>query len=466
MALGSNRETREQDLWLTPSELPCSPGHPFYDRLQSILQKAGFDRFCEELCQPFYSEQGRPSIPPGTYFRMLMIGYFEGIDSERGIEWRCADSLSLRFFLLLGIKDRVPDHSSLSRIRQRIDLETHERIFAWVLERLAEQGLLAGHNLGVDASTMEANAAMRSIVRKDGGESYPEFLSGLAQASGIETPTKEDLKALDRKRKKKTSNDDWENPCDPDARISRLKDGRTRLAYKPEHTVDLDSEAVISAEVHHADRGDTSTGLETLASACETLIDLGFAPDAPKNVVADMGYHKSELLGDLHGTEIRTYIADPTTKIRRNWRGRSASAREAKRQDQRATYANRRRLRSARGRRLTRKRQEVVERTFAQILDGGGMRRTHLRGRENVKKSYLVRVAAYNLGLILRKEIGAGKPRAWAARAASTLVDALIARWAVLLARGVTDGSHGYPGSDRLGKVRATSAGLNAGAAA
>ncbi|RMH25869.1 MAG: transposase, partial [Planctomycetota bacterium] len=226
MALGTNAEPREPDLWLSFEDLPKSPGHPFYEALQRILQQCGFDAFCETLCAPFYADKGRPSIPPGTYFRMLMIGFFEGIDSERGIAWRCSDSLSLRSFLLLEAKDRVPNHSSLSRIRQRLDLETHDEVFRWVLELLKKHGLLKGKNLGVDASTMEANAAMRSIVRKDTRETYPEFLEGLARESGIETPTRSNLKNLDRKRDKKTSNEDWENPNDPDARIAKLKDGR------------------------------------------------------------------------------------------------------------------------------------------------------------------------------------------------------------------------------------------------
>lgn len=420
MALGSNLDPREQDLWLTASDLPTSPGNPFYEALQRVLRESGFDAFCEDLCRPFYSDKGRPSIPPGTYFRMLMIGYLEGIESERGIEWRCTDSLSLRSFLLLDLKDRVPDHSSLAKIRQRLDVETHDQVFLWILELLKKHDLLKGKNLGVDASTMEANAAMRSIVRKDTGESYHDFLVGLAKESGIETPTRADLKKLDRKRKKKGSNDDWENPSDPDSRISKLKDGRTRLSYKPEHTVDLDTQAVIAAEIHHANHGDTTTGPETLATGCENLIALGFDSEEQKTCVADMGYHKGEHLGDLHGTSIRTYIAEPKRKRRRKWRGRSKAETAAKKEDQTAVYANRRRIKSGRGRKLSKLRTERVERSFAHVLDSGGMRRTHLRGRENVQKRYLIQVATYNLGLLLRKLIGAGKPREWARKTAGS----------------------------------------------
>jgi transposase len=427
MALGSNLDPREQELWLTAEELPKSPGHPFYQALQRFLLKAKFDEFCEELCLPFYSDKGRPSIPPGTYFRMLMIGYLEGIESERGIAWRCADSNSLRAFLLLGPQDRAPDHSSLGKIRQRLDLETHERVFLWVLELLKKHKLLKGKNLGVDASTMEANAAMRSIIRKDTGESYQEYLAGLAKESGIETPTREDLKRMDRKRKKKTSNDDWENPNDPDARISKLKDGRTKLAFKPEHTVDLDTQAVIAAEVHHANLGDTTTGPETLAVGCENLITLGFEPDELKTCVADKGYFKSEHLGDLQGTSIRTYIAEPKQKHRRKWRGRTKAQTEAKKEDQKAVYANRRRLRSGRGRKLSKLRTERVERSFAHMLDSGGMRKTHLRGKENVQKRYLLQAATHNLALLMRKVFGVGKPRAWTKAAARAAHEAIVA---------------------------------------
>lgn len=421
MALGTNGDPREPDLWLSFDDLPKSPGHPFYEALQKILAKGGFDPFCERVCAPFYSDKGRPSVPPGTYFRMLMIGFFEGIDSERGIAWRCSDSLSLRSFLLLEAQDKVPNHSSLSRTRQRLDVETHQEVFLWVLELLKKHKLLKGKNLGIDASTMEANAAMRSIVRKDSKETYPEFLEGLARESGIATPTRAELKNLDRKRKKKTSNDDWENPNDPDAKISKLKDGRTKLAYKPEHTVDLDTQAVIAAEVHPANQGDTTTGPHTLAKGCENLIAVGHDACEQRACVADKGYFKSEHLGDLHGTSMRLYLAEPKSNRRRKWRGGTAEQRRAKREDQSAVYANRHRIRSGRGRALSKLRAERVERSFAHTLDTGGMRRTHLRGRENVQKRYLVQVAAHNLSLVMRKIFGAGKPREWSRAAALAL---------------------------------------------
>ena len=234
MALGRQRE-RQSDMMVSWAELPRSPGHAFYDRLQAELIAAGFDGFVEGLCAPLYAaRRGRPSLPPGRYFRMLLVGYFEGIDSERGLEWRCSDSLSLREFLRLGEREPVPDHSWLSRTRSRLPLELHDQVFTWVLQRLAEHGLLRGERIGIDGSTMEANAALHTIVRREGGETYREMLRRMAADSGIETPTADDLIRLDRARPgKKLSNAEWESPTDPDARIARMKDGRTTWPTSP-----------------------------------------------------------------------------------------------------------------------------------------------------------------------------------------------------------------------------------------
>ena len=289
MALGRQQD-RQSELLVTWAEMPRSPGHVFYDRLQAELVAAGFDGFVEDRCAPYYAAgRGRPSLPPGRYFRMLLVGYFEGIDSERGLEWRCADSLSLREFLRLGERDPVPDHSWLSRTRGRLPLEMHDAVFTWVLQRLADHGLIKGGRIGVDASTMEANAALRMIVRRDSGEDYRTMLTRMAVESGIETPTAEDLIRLDRKRKGKTlSNADWRSPTDPDARIAKLKDGRTHLAYKPEHAMDLDTGAVVAAEMHLADQGDTATLPGTLESAARHLAAVEAAPsaEAPAELVS------------------------------------------------------------------------------------------------------------------------------------------------------------------------------------
>src|SRR5256712_10855749 len=273
MAMG--KRTREQaPIWIPATELPVSPGHPFYARLNAILDEAGFDRFAEEQCQAFYAPvMGRPGLPPGRYFRLLLLGYFEGLDSERGIAWRAADSLAIRSFIGLDLDAAAPDHSTISRTRRLIDLETHRAVFTWVQERLTAAGLLKGRTVAIDATTLEANAAMRSIVRRDTGESYQEFLTRLAAASGIKTPTREDLARLDRERKKKTSNKDWTNPYDPDAKVAKMKDGRTHLAHKAEHAVDLETGALVAVTLQGADQGDTTTIVETATAAAEQIED-------------------------------------------------------------------------------------------------------------------------------------------------------------------------------------------------
>jgi transposase len=394
-------------MMVTWAEMPRSPGHAFYDRLQAELTKAGFDGFVEDLCAPLYAaRRGRPSLPPGRYFRMLLVGYFEGIDSERGLEWRCADSLSLREFLRLGDREPVPDHSWLSRTRSRLPLELHDQVFTWVLQRLAEHGLIKGERIGIDSSTMEANAALRTIVRREGGETYREMLQRMAAESGIETPTTDDLTRLDRSRKgKKLSNADWESPTDPDARIARLKDGRTHLAYKPEHAVDLDTGAVVAAEMHGADQGDTTTLPQTLASAATHLagVDAAPTPDDPAELVADKGYHSRAGLKELEDGPWKSRVAEPRREGFLRWHGDDAA--------RRAVYNNRARLLSEVARQAFKLRAELVERGFALILDRGGMRRAWLRGRENLHKRYLIHVAGYNLGLIMRLLTGTGTPR-------------------------------------------------------
>jgi transposase len=349
---------------------------------------------------------------------MHLVGYFEGIDSERGLEWRCADSLSLREFLRLGTTEPVPDHSWLSKTRSRLPLEVHEAVFVWVLERLAAHGLIKGDRIGVDASTMEANAALRAIVRRDSGEGYRAMLERLAEESGIATPTAEDLIRLDRKRRgKRLSNAEWASPTDPEARIAKLKDGRTHLAYKPEHAVDLDTGAIVAAEVHPADRGDTATLPETLEAAEANLAAVDAAPtaDDPSELMADKGYHSRDGLKDLEDGPWNSRIAEKRAAGVHRWRG-DAEAR-------RAVYNNRARLRSGAAREAFRLRAErVVERSFALTLDRGGMRRARLRGGENLQKRYLVHVAGYNLGLIMRLLVGAGTPREFLARASAHLL--------------------------------------------
>ena len=390
MAMGQQKD-RQGDLMVGWAEMPRSPGHVFYDRLQSVLIEGGFDAFAEASCRPYYAARmGAPSVPPGRYFRMHLVGYFEGIDSERGLEWRCSDSLSLREFLRLGSRERVPDHSWLSKTRARLPHEVHAAVFDWVLALIGEAGLVKGERIGVDASTMEANAALRNIVRRDTGEGYREMLEHLARESGIETPTAEDLARLDRKRKgKKLSNEDWVSKSDPEAKIAKMKDGTTHLAYKPEHAVDLDTGAVVAAELHPADEGDTTTLPKTLETAKENLASVDAAPTAedPAECVTDKGYHSRAVLKALDNGPWKTRIAEPKQKGFARWRGDEAA--------RRAVTNNRTRLLSGVAKEAFKLRAEIVERSFAHNLDRGGMRRTWLRGRENVHKRYLLHVAGH-----------------------------------------------------------------------
>jgi len=401
-------------MWIAHQELAKGPAHPFYQRVNELLEEKKFDEFAEKECAKFYAEKnGRPSLTPGIYFRLLLVGYFEGIDSERGIAWRTADSLGLRKFLGIGLDEQTPDHSTISRTRRLMDVETHRKVFFWILEVLRDQGLVKGKTVGIDATTLEANAAMRSIVRRDTGESYEEFLKGLARESGIETPTREDLARLDRTRKNKASNTDWVNPHDGDARITKMKDGRTHLAHKAEHAVDFQTGAVLAVTLQGADQGDTTTVRETLVQAGENVADL-IATEEPSSkpkahlkgieeVVGDKGYHSGEILTTLQSVEVRTYLSEKKQAGRRHWEGKA--------EQQQATYANRRRIQGAYGKQLLRKRGELLERSFAHCYDTGGMRRTHLRGHANILKRLLIHVGAFNLSLIFRSLLGSGTPR-------------------------------------------------------
>jgi len=416
MAMGRRREQQEE-LWIASETLARPASHPFYERLNQLLAQCDFDRFVEEKCQRFYAAvMGRPGLAPGIYFRLLLVGYFEGIDSERGISWRAGDSLSIREFVGIPLNEGAPDHTTISRTRRLIDVETHRQVFRWVLELLADAGLVKGKGIGIDATTLEANAALRSIVRRDNGQSYEEFLKELTQKSGIATPTREDLARVDRKRKKKGSNDEWVNPHDPDARITKMKDGSTHLAHKAEHAVDMDTGVVVAVTLQEADLGDTTTIKETLTEAGVTVAELvereeqNWPEERPQvhvggveEVVADKGYHSGPVLQEMKAAGVRTYIPEKKQAGKRHWTG--------KEEQRDAVYANRQRLQRAKGKRLLRKRGELIERTFAHCYETGGMRRTHLRKHNNILKRLLIHVAGMNLGLLLRSVYGIGTPR-------------------------------------------------------
>src|SRR6476660_4657785 len=404
MAMGRRRKRiRQEELWTPTESLPVSASHPFYQKLNQVLDERHFDEVVEGMCERFYAETiGRPGLAPGIYFRLLMVGYFEGIDSERGIAWRASDSLSIRSFVRIALDETVPDHSTISRTRRLIDVETHQAGFQWVLAVLAELKLLKGNTIGVDSTTLEANAALRSIVRRDSGEQYNDFLTRLAKESGIETPTREQLAKLDRKRRKKGSNGEWRHPHDPDARITKMKDGRTHLAHKAEHAVDMETGAIVAVTVQAADEGDTTTIQETLPEAAEQLEKAKPQTEVVKELVADKGYHSNALLEDLAILGVRTYISEPA-RGRRNWKGKHP-ARDA-------VYCNRRRIGATRGRRLLRQRGERLERPFAHAYETGGLRRVYLRGHSNILKRVLIHTAALNLGLLMRRLVGVGTPR-------------------------------------------------------
>ena len=436
MAMGTRKQREKQaGIWIAHTELAAAPGHPFYQKLNELLEAEGFDEFVEKRCAKFYAAKfGRPSLTPGIYFRSLLIGYFEGIGAERGIAWRLADSLALRRFVGIGLDENTPDHSTISRTRRLIDVDTHREVFSWVLGLLADRGLLKGQRIAIDATTLEANAAMRSIVRRDTGDSYVEFLRGLAKASGIATPTREELVRLDRKRKKRMSNKEWKSPADEDARITKMKDGRTHLAHKAEHAVDLDTGAVVAVTLPGADKGDTTTLDATLCEAGMTVAELAgreaeLRPDhEPKvnvngieELVTDKGYHSAAVIKRVKSYEVCSYIPEKQPKGRRNWHGKAA--------EQQAVYENRRQVRSEYGKSLLRRRGELVERSFAHCYETGGMRRCHLRGRDNILKRQLVHVGAFNLSLILRQLLSAGTPRELRNRSGRIVLSLLLLLW-------------------------------------
>ena len=409
MSMGRRQPPTQAPMFIAAANLPASAGHPFYELLNQALAAMDFGRRVEELCRRFYKDAvGRPGIPPGVYFRMLLIGYFEGIDSERGIAWRVADSLSLRRFLGLELHEASPDHSSLSRIRSRLDADTHDQVFRMILPALKEVGLIKGQSIGVDATTLEANAAMRSIVRRDTGQSYHDYLEQLAKNAGIENPTRSDLAKLDKNRKKKGSNEEWEHPHDPDARITKMKDGSTHLAHKAEHVVDLATGALLGVSLHEADKGDTQTVVASVEAAFEHVSEAMESTGQPlpeglfAEVITDKGYHSNQCLQDLGELGLRTYVSEPE-RGRRNW--------EDQPQAKKAVYTNRRRVRGDRGKRLQKMRGERLERSNAHLYETGGMRRTHLKGHENILKRLIVHAAGFNLGLLMRSVTGIGKPR-------------------------------------------------------
>lgn len=406
MALGKRRRERQLEAFVSASELPQSPGHPFYTVLNRLLTENDFDSFVETLCAPFYAGvMGRPSIPPGIFFRMTFVGYFEDLHSHRSIAWRCADSRSLADFLGLGLTDEVPDHSSISKTHKRLPKEVFDEVFQFILRVAARKQLLWGEKLGIDSTTIQANASMKSIIRKDSGKGWKDYTKKLAKKAGLDDPTDDELRQFDRTRpKKKVSNDDWESPTDPDSRITRMKNGTTRLAYKAEHAVDLDSDLIVSATVHPGNAADTATVIDTAVDAAVNL-EAAECENEVEAIVADKGYHSTKVVMDAAELGMLTYIPERAGPKQRRWTNKDPNERKA-------VYATRRRTKGARGKLLSRARSELVERSFAHVCDTGGARRTWLRGLVSVTKRHLMVVAARNLSTIMRVLFGIGCPKA------------------------------------------------------
>lgn len=431
MGMGKRKPIQET-LFISHTDLPRSAGHPFYVKLNALLEDAAFDRWLEKRCAQYYAQEekrGQPSIPPGVYFRMLLVGYFEGIDSQRGIAWRCSDSLSLRQFLGIALGYQTPDHSTLTNTRKRLPKEVFDEVFQFVLRLALAKELLAGKTVGVDSTMLEANAAMKSIVRRDTMEDWKEYVVRLMREEGVinadDEPSDEDVRRYDKKRKnKKVSNEDWVSPTDPDSRIAQMKDGRTHLAYKAEHVVDLKSDLVLAAEIVPANHGDAQTMVDSVAQAQINMQQAGGTQQI-EEVAADKGYHAAATLELSDAFGWRTYIPEPQRQHASHWTNKPSAY-------QRSVYNNRRRVRRAKGETLQRRRSEVCERTFAHVCDSGGMRRTWLRELVNVSKRYLLAAAAHNLGRILRKLFGVGKPKALQSAGGLAALLQLVTTWLLI----------------------------------
>ena len=424
MAMGSRGGTRQIEMFVSTAKLPNTPRHVFYERLNSLLTEHAFDKTLEAQCEPYYKGTGRKSIPPGVYFRMIFIGYFEDISSQRGIAWRCEDSRSLARFLGYAPGESTPDHSTLSLTRERLPIEIHNLAFELVLAAAKEHGLIKGKTIAVDATDLEANASMKSIVRRDSGDDWREYLRKLyEEETGDSDPDDDELRRFDKKRKnKKVSNEEWVSTSDPDARIGKMKDGRTHMKYKAEHALDLDTEVLLAAEVYPGDYGDTHTIEDTVMSA-QTHLNEAETDCETEEVVADKGYHSDDALDRLQNeSHQRTYIPEKKRKKPRISQGKAERVNKAYRR-------NRRNTTGTRGRRLQRLRSERVERSFAHLCDTGGARRTWLRGLEKVQKRYKTVAMAFNLGRIMRLLLGAGKPRYLAVLAERLCLTYLVTRW-------------------------------------
>ena len=427
---GKKVKAAQGEFWVAAHQLPQTPKGAFYTRLDETLESFGFTEKVRAICVPAYKQNnaGRPGIDPVVYLKMIMIGFFEDLPSERAIAARCADSIAIRSFLHYSLEEKTPDHSSFTVIRQRLGLEIYQQIFTLTLEALREHGLLRGKNLGIDSSVIEANASLRALVHRNTEEQYWDYVKRLAAENGIDPDDTTAVRRFDRHRPGKGSNQEWQNPHDPDARIGRTKDGATDMIYKPEAVVDLDTGAIVQAEVHPGDQADHKEMAARVLEAQETINQAsGEKLDSltVASVTSDKGYYAVSELEALRDEGLRTIICDPIDN-------RRVDKLEPK--EQQAVRAAKRSVKSQSGKELLRRRGMHIERSFAHILDAGGMRRTTLRGWENLNKRFKLAAAFYNLSQLMRKLFGFGTPKQLAA-AMEGAGRALFYLWDLVLAR-------------------------------
>jgi transposase len=395
------------ELFIACSSLVRPATTPFYAKLDQTLGSFDFAVQARSLCAPAYSDtgRGRPGIDPVVYFKMLMVGFFEDIASERGIAERCSDSISIRAFLGYDLTQTTPDHSTLSIIRQRLGEEIYDKVFVVILRALDKHGLLKGKNVGIDASVIQANAALKSLLNRNTEEAYWEYVRRLASENGIDPKNAEAVRQFDRKRPKKMSNEEWVNPHDPDAKIGQTKAGATDMIYKPEHTVDLDTGAILQAEVrlgHEVDQKDLSLHVLQAQENINQAQDAAADSLTIESTTADKGYHAVAEMKQLQAEGIRTVISDPV---------KNRKLENLDREDARVVRKAKRSAGSKSGKALLRRRGRHLERSFAHILDAGGARRTTLRGLGNLNKRFKVSAAIYNLSQLMRKLFGVGTPK-------------------------------------------------------
>ena len=420
----------QREFWVLAGELPAATPDGFYRRVNRTLEKLGIAAEVWKICTPAYadaSKGGRPGIDPVVYLKMLMVGFFEDLPSERAIAARCADSLSIRGFLGYALTEATPDHSSLSVIRQRLCQEQFHAIHVVLLRALRAHGLLKGRNLGIDSSVIEANASLRALQHRNSEENYWDYVKRLAAEAGVDPADAKAVRRFDKKRPgRKTSNQEWVNPHDAEAKVGRTKDGATDMIYKPEHVSDLDSGAIIEPQVRPGDAADNAGTAERVMAAVGTLLEVAPEADVEKlgaTLAADEGYFAVEQIGELQRCGVRTVIADPLAGRRRS--DPPAGHREILHRARRATT-------SKSGRALLRKRGEHLERGFCHLLDHGGLRRATLRGCENLTKRHLAAAMSFNLSLLLRTLFGIGTAKQWLAGASRTLLRCIQAVYPLL----------------------------------